>query len=1645
MNKKFFIWAIAFFVIINIVVVCIVASNKTNSDSSDIAVEPQSSRIVSTQKTDSTPETVSAEKGKDGSEQRIEPIVITEVSAKAPSFGKTYVDLVLNRRADIESLRTGISFKPPVEFQVTDDSYEWWPHYTITGNFECGQNYKLTIAKGTLGLGKANSYAMSDLSSHFSVPEVTPTVKLSGAGRYLAPYGERIIPVQAVNVTNFTLSIDRVLPQNLLQFVMRDNGLYDNYYAGRINAKIEGLARNVAKFDLPVSTSVKNRTVYIPVSLKAYLKNVEYGAFLVSVRHNGDDNANRRGGFDDCALVCLTDLGVSARLDPDYAHVWVTSLLKGEARSGVTVALFSDRNEVIGTALSPKNGYVKIPYPSDMNPVAVIVQDQKTGDVSFLPLTNKAKISVVTSSTRDYLTGADCEAFLFTDRGIYRPGENVFLQGLLRERKFKAPTPFPAVLDVFGPDGKKVKTYSVMPFADGSFSQEFPISENMRLGTYRFALSTPGKNGVVLGQKSIAVESFVPPQIKVQLEDVPDAVFYGTSNLSSKVRAEYLFGGKASGLALSASCFPKKSVFKPKGWQNFTFCRSFESAVAFSGIIADVKNLDEDGVAEAVFNLMPVLNCKYPVELDIQASVIENSGRSVSEYKKVTVHPCPYYLGLSLPPDESFAERKPVQVFWTALDPNGKLAIPDGNLHAELYRVDSDWECTEGANGSFTWKHIEDVVPVDKNLPVSMIDATGTGSFFINPQRYGQYRIVLVDETTGASTAAEFDTWWWGDDSDSRVAEAGALTKVNITFDKKEYKPGDIAKIRVDSPFDGELWFLMHNTKVLASYTFPIRNKALEFTIKINETLAPNIEVSATVVRPTKVEEVWMPHRASGTASLNVRPVSHELDVTLKCDDAIKPLTALAGTVEVKDGKGRPVPSATVTVFAVDEGICQLTKHSVPDPAAYFRENRSSKIGYYDVYSDLMKVTDMSLVGYISHTGGDGSGADSNSLLKRLSFVKSRRFKPVSLRAVNVPVVNGKAYFSVDVPEFSGALRVMAVAWNDHAAGAAEKFTKVKRDVVLEPDMARFLAPGDSSFITMSLLNTTETFRGVRYAVSVESGPVMLSGESSGVCALGPHETKIVSIPFSAKQEYGVAKISFEVDTLSEKFFDEVEIPVRPAVALQSSAETLILAPSNSCRVAAAEGYFYATLDQKFNFLAFPACDVRNALAYLTEYPYGCLEQTTSRGFPFINAKRLPEGYLPAEEIARADSYIQSAIERIVLMKRENGFAMWPDVYTPNPFVTIYAVHFLAEARRAGYDIGIDVDTLVKIMLANMDKYTEYAACYAHLNLALLGKPAFAEMTTLLSSGKVGNEGLAILARAFIVGGQPSKGREILAKKVMKPKNLREAAFILSAWSEVNPNSIECVDAIKVINRFVDPDQHHWRTTQDNAIAVFALTSYMSTRTNMTIYDKASAKLEIIDDVHEGESFITFPESAETTWNVPASRNGASFIVSNPGSSTLFVNRTVSGIPLQEPSAENRGMKAERHYYTPAGKQTKLSTFKRGDIVVVQLVAKFNANFADVVIEDLLPACLEVEQGNAAALHMYPWMTEPSNWVQHSEIRDDRVLLFTNNIDDGDVCTWYYVARVVSAGDFAVPAVKAAAMYDPKAYSTGKSSTVSIR
>lgn len=1643
MNKKVIYSAIALFLLANIVIVSIIASRgKSSGDQGGESIingdiDPKTAEILG-----GYAEQKSSDKNSSKAEQKIEPLVLIAVSATSPSFSRPHVQLEFNRNADLESLRKGLTFTPTVDFELEERDGWNKNYYIATGNFEPGRKYVLTVARGTRGSGSRNSFSMAAMNAEVNIPDIEPEVEFPASGRYLAPLGEKIIPVRAVNVEKISFSIERLLPQNILQFIMRDNDRYKGFYSRNDESNLDGISRNAVKFDLNINDGKKNKEINIPVSLKKHLADYQYGTFLI--RAGFKSNPNSGHAETRHSLVCLTDIGISARLDSESANIWITSLTSGEARAGVTVALFSDKNEVIGSAVSGKSGYVRIPFADDMDPVAVIVHDQKSGDVSFLPLTDKGQIQQTAKTTRRFITGADCEAFIFTDRGIYRPGETVFIQGILRRGDFNAPPQFPTVLEITGPDGKKAEQISVTHLEDGSFSHAFTVNESMRTGTYRIRLSTPGENGTVLGTKSVSVESFVPPQVKVLFNDIPASVPFGVTSLKARIASEYLFGGKASGLAFEGIAFPSAGEFAPEGWRGFTFCKVFDAKNAFSPIRAEAKKLDENGEAVAEFDVTPVLKSQSPVKLTVQATVTENGGRTVSETRNVIVHPRPYYLGISLNGEDSFTTDKPVEIFWTALDPEGKVTAPEGAVHAELYRVERDWECIETENGKYIWKCETELVPVNRKIPVGEINESGMGRFSVSPHRWGVYRVVLSDETGAISTAAEFDTWGWDSDSGRNNLEPEALTKVKITFDKNEYIPGDTARIRVESPFDGDLWILMHNKKVLTSYTFPLRNKAIDFAMKINETLAPNIEVSATVVRPTKVEEVWQPHRASGTASLNVRPVSHELKAKVRCRTEIKPQEKLIGYVEVTDFHGRPLHSGTATVFAVDDGICRLTGHSVPDPAAFFRAPRNSGLDYYDIYSGLMQVTDESLTGFVSHTGGD-EPAQAEALQKRLSPIKARRFKTVALRMVNIPVVNGKAYFAFDIPEFSGTLKVMAVAWNSRATGSAEDFVKVRRDVVLEADMARFLAPGDSSVITLSVFNTSETEKTVEYSVSATDSVVVLPGKNNGSCVLPPNGSRKVFVPVVARNTSGVASISIGVKSGTDQFTDEIELPVRPGVALQTLASSLVIAPSNSCRVSAADGFITETLNQEFAFLAFPACDVRNALLYLTEYPYGCLEQTTSRAFPFLKAKQLPKGYLPESETIRADDYIRSAVARISLMARSGGFAMWPDSLKVNPFATLYAVHFLAEAKRAGYDTGIDADDLKRIMRNNLSTYTGYASCYAHLNLALLGEPDFAGMAALLQNSKLNNEALAILARAHIVGGQPAKGREILTKKVSKPANLRDAAFILCAWSEVNPNSIECLDAVKVINRYIDQNRRHWGTTQDNAIAVFALSSYMATRTTQNMYDKASAKIEVLNPSGNGNDTIVFPESAESSWKVPVADNGASFIVSNTGKSTLFVNHLVSGIPLKEPVPQNRGIKVERHYYTTEGKESPLSAFRRGDLVAVQIVAKFNNQYADVVIDDLLPACLEVERGNVAAIKIYPWMTEQGDWVIHSEIRDDRVLLFTGDIKEGAICTWYYLARVVSPGTFAVPAITASAMYDPNSFSIGKSSTVTVK
>ncbi len=1566
-------------------------------------------------------------------------LAVQDVRTEQGTFGSASIKIQFNQQATAADAKRFLHVAPPVDFSVSVESRSYWEEdesiLVLKGEFKPGRKYKLSIDGGLRA--HDGEVLLKPFSREVSIPSLAPACKFASEGRYLAPSDDFVIPLRAVNITHVEICAAHLLPENIVQFVMRETSGYphwDNWWnSEEIDSEYLTVERKTTS--IPV-TAQHDEEIVVPYRLGDSLGKMVRGAYLVSIRPT-----SKRGNVEEShRVICASDIGLSLFLEDEsgIAHVWVTTLSTGAARPGVAVALRSDRNELIGKAVSDASGLAKIKFDAKKVPVAVVGSDPNDGDLTFLPIAGKSSVAVVQQGEGFFVEKGEYEAFVFTDRGIFRPGETVFLQALLRDNKASAPAQaFPVELRVFKPQGKLFKKMTLMPDSRGSIKAEIAIPEFLPMGRYEVEVRTPGDNGKLIGGSSFLVESFVPPQIKVAVKASQETATPG-EKVSATVSAEHLYGAPADGLRSECGVSFVPLDFKPAGWERFTFG---DRNVKFNGgRMRDlgVAYLDAEGQRVLSFKIPGDLRAPARAKAIVRGTVFENGGRTVNAYGGVIIDTAPYYIGLDTAGRDWYPGEEEISLQWAAVRPDGTPEKGVSSLSASLVRIDTHWNFTIGEEGRYEWHRDSSEHTVLEGKTLSAGDDEGRGLCTFKVPEWGEYRLVISDSKTGASVSHKFWASWGGE----RPTMADSFTKLTISPDKKCYAPGDNARLQIKAPFAGQLFLVIKQDKVLQARSVAVTEKTVEIMLPVTASIAPGVEVFASIVRAAKPEEVWSPHRAVGNCFVSVKPPERALAVSVEVPEVIRPSATADVTVRV-NGAGSAAPDdVRVTLFSVDEGICGLTDLKTPDPTAFFFESRRGPLDYYDIYSRLMQVTDAKLTGFLSHVGGD----DEQNFMKRLNPVSARRFRPVSLKTYDVAVTNGVAVIPVDVPEFTGQLRFMAIAWTASATGSGEAFARVRRNVVVQPDLPRILAPGDKSFLSISLDNTTASSADVKFAIKCE-GPVSVSDIPAPFTMSG-HTRRLLTVPVQAAGEIGAAGVTIRVESGTEIFEDTIEIPVRPASPWRTVDTSVAIAPGQAADFQSATGILESSACQLFEILPRPACDIRSAFNYLTSYPYGCAEQTTSGAFPFLMVNRMPEGYFEEEIRSRADAFVNAAIVRDLTMLRHDGFAMWPSSSDSSKFATYYVIEFLAEAFRAGYARElIERDDLLRALQyrRNWSRMDVEDLCSTAFCLALLGKPDKGLMSDQFQNREnLSGESLGKLARAFILAGDPQRARELL-EGAGNPTDLRSAAYLLGAWAAIDPGSPRCAACADKIASAKDKLVGHWGTTQDNALAINALLAYVAARGPEDKKPVVSASLSVLNGPNQ--ETVVFPTGASAKWKSAKGQGNAVCRVTNTGEDVCYVRRSFTAVPLAESTPPiSNGLMVVREYLDCEGRAIDMAKLTQGDIVVVRLSVTPSDARDDIVVEDLLPACLEPETQNLVTDGDLAWLPQSTywRWADHVEFRDDRVLLFSGDLERGKTYTWHYSARAVSSGEYVVPAVQASAMYDPRIIARGATSRITV-
>ena len=1527
------------------------------------------------------------------------------------------VVIELTERPAMEDIRRYVEVGPMAR-GVASISYEpigrepQIPLILVRGDFAYGTNVTVRVRKGLAcydaewneetALGK-------DVEYSFVRKDRKGYVVFADEGRYLPPYGKRSIRFESMNVTNIATSIWRVEARNVVEILRED-------------------LKGVLLGDLSGDEAETN-----VVACAAKLNEKEVNSFALKMNDGGGANGiylveahiaerEMRSWWDDenpmrWRMVCVTDLGLSVReLDGDNLGIWVTSLTTGKPRGDVWLEVYTKSNTLIGRAKTDANGWCEMERIKKGEAFAVVAI--APDDMSFISLRDRTKVaeSEEMASAADYMATNEVNAFVWTERGIYRHDEKILMQAILRDGTGKAPRSFPVRVNLVSPTEKVYAYDTLTANEDGGISYGgFSVPGELPSGVWTIEVKTPGKDGKLLGARQIKVEEFAPPQIRVAVEADEKCA---PSNFVFEVSAEHLYGAPGRGLACEGAVVFEDVAFAPADWKGYYFGNEMRGLKPSFRTLA-AERLDEKGRVKFAAPMWASKGLpKAAVRATGQGTVFEDGGRPATARKSVVLHHYPYYIGSTMGSWMKLTGGRP-KVKVACVKSDGTRLGEAKELVLDIEKVEYVYTRRRTSGGWDTWDCETVKVPYKRDVKVVTKAAEDT-EVELPIGESGEYEVVLRDEATGASFGRKVYASEWGDDE--MRAPLGDVTKVTVAADKAAYRVGDVPRLVVKSPFVGAALLTVMREKVLYTQVLNLTNATSEVELRpVEKGWAPDVNVSIVVVQSALENVKHVAARAHGEMVLRVRPKEFEVDVGV----AAKVEMSAAGSRVKVDVKAPGATRAVVTL--VDEGIHLLTGEGTPDPVEYFAESRVAKgLALYDLYNMILPI-DMEKVKASGVKTGGGFGAE---MLGRVSPVPTRRFKPLAKWERDIELEDGEAKVEFELPEFVGEVRVTALAYSGVATGAKSVQCKVVPKLVMQADAPRFVAPKDMFELTLPLVNRSGTAGAVKYEVTCATNVFR------GSLELAKEETRVLAFLVEAPRVPGQMVAKFVTEGFGEKHVSEIEVPVRPAVAWRETAGCVRLEPGAKeiCRGSEMPLKRVVTVGKS------QLTELAASLEWLAEYPHGCLEQTASRIFPLITAGGIFSAVGSAKEGDR-EAYVNAGVRRVESMIRANDFVMWPDCnYAPwNQEVSLYAAHFLVEAERSGRAMTANAKARVMGFLQKwaMSSETNVSA-YACHTLALAGKPNKDRMFRLYDE----RAGLSLLARArlaraFVAIQDRTRAAALLAD-LTAPGSIKEAAFTVLAFLELDPEDARILPLVEYLLKNRRAANLSWGTTEENAHALLALGAYyrhhpLKEGTPKVQLVEASGKVKELE--------IAQAEKVATT-------NDVSLV--NVGDVPAFISWKRLSLPeAGSVTNEARGLAITRRFLTPEGTVADVGKLQRGEMLFaeISITSKDARTIGDLVIEDLFAGCLEPVH-SAIDPSLYPWFeAKVHNWVLRSDARDDRMLVFSKRVDfaAGETVKFYYPVRVITAGDFVLPGPVVEAMYAPELGGCGTSSRLVIR
>lgn len=1489
----------------------------------------------------------------------------------------------------------------------------------------------IKIKKGTPFYGKY--FLSKDYERIFKVKPFPEQLEIMHDGIILSSTGEKKISIMSQGIKRVRFQIGRVLPDQINHLVTQSNGdltnlnfrnrlfsednIVENHYENRNLEKLDPGECNFFSFDF---------TKYLNTGTPGKSRN---GIFFFKV--NSEQTYTNQGGrVTDKRLIIVSDLGVLVKESANqHRDLFVQSIKTGLPVANAKVQVLGKNGIPILSSYTDVSGQVAFPslnsFRDEKYPTAFVVS--KGDDLSFLPVKasgrwlNYSKFDV--GGIHGASDPAKLNGFLFSERGIYRPGDEFNIAMIVKSGDWRSTlegTPLEA--SIVDPRGLEIFKKRFKLNNSGFEEIKYITESSSPTGIYQINLYTirHKQRYHSIGSTTISVEEFLPDRLSISslFPGIGDKAWVSPEDIKGQVNLRNLFGSPARGNRVSARItFSPGRMWFP-AFRNYRFHDPLTSRISYSETLPEQKT-DDQGKVVFDLNLERFDAATYNLTF-IADGFEKESGRNVTSVSSILVSPLGYLIGTKANGDLSYIYKNSERAIKIIAINSDLKKTSVSDLQFTVNRIDQISVLTKMPNGIYAYKSVPKKIPisnVQKNLPAVGLD------FYLPTNEPGEYELIIKNADGVQFSRLGFSVVGMGNITRSLDKTA----ELDIKLNKTDYDPGEEIEVYVKAPYKGAGIITIEKDKVYSSQWFVSETNSFLTKIKIPANLEGNGYVNVAFVRAADSKNIYMTPLSYGVASFAISKKNRMNTITLDI-----PSTAKSG--EVFPIKYKTEKPCKIVVFAVDEGILQVAKYQTPDPLAHFFKKSALEVKTSQLLDLILPEYSLS-----QHVSAMGGGAGFDEIGKNLNPFKRKQHKPVVYWSGILACDQQERKLEYTVPDyFNGTLRVMAVAVSSDAIGTAEEKAIVKNPFVISPNVPMYTAPADSFQVSVTVTNTLSG-SGENLPVNLEvlASPHLKVYPASMKLNISEDRDTTIRFQVRVNKMLGAASLTFKAASKNEKTSLASYLSVRPAIPYRTTLKTGTVR-NEKVEVETPRKMYkdYRILNTSVSFL--PQGLSKGLVQYLDKFPYGCTEQIVSQGFPYLLLKDVTDYEIERNKLINKISYTLK-----VLQARQNGegkFGVWAANSHTSDFITVYGAHFITQCKQSGYYVSDNLydrtlDALKSIAQrsdienAHDFRVQAYAIYILTLNEMTTTNYITALRKKLDVKFKDWKQDLTAgyIAGAYFLMQQEKQGKSLL-NGVVKTNFIKRTiswnyydglmhnAQVLYLLSSHTPDALKGVSD-NIIQKIVKHLENGDYNTLNSSYSIMALSAF-SKATNEPSIGKIS-----VSQVFSDEQVESLPLPAGKFPVVAFSEKAVKLLFAGEEDRTAYYQVVQAGYDLELPEKSiKNSIEVSRTYKNSNGSNIQKAILGEEIEVHLKFRSLNDRTLNDIAFVDLLPAGLEVSAATVRNDNSGSWTPD------YVDVREDRVVFYgTINSQIQEIV---YKVRAINKGTFIVPPLYGESMYD---------------